>query len=128
MKQDALQGAEKYTKAHQRRKRWYQVVTGLMTSGSLEPAVYAKETSELQAELERLQAEKSTLSQNINGSLVNVEEAQKLLRFIGKTDALTAFDDETFLEYVNELRVLSREEIVFHLKCGLKLKERLVRA
>ena len=29
MKQDALQGAEKYTKAHQRRKRWYQVVTGL---------------------------------------------------------------------------------------------------
>ena len=29
MKLDALQGAEKYTKAHQRRKRWYQVVTGL---------------------------------------------------------------------------------------------------
>lgn len=29
MKQDALQGAEKYTKAHQRKKRWYQVVTGL---------------------------------------------------------------------------------------------------
>ena len=29
MKQDALQGAEKYTKAYQRRKRWYQVVTGL---------------------------------------------------------------------------------------------------
>jgi site-specific DNA recombinase len=109
-------------------KEQYQVVTGLMTSGYLEPAVYAKETSELQAELERLQAEKSTLSQNINGSLVNVEEAQKLLRFIGKTDALTAYDDETFLEYVNEIRVLSREEIVFHLKCGLNLKERLVRA
>ena len=29
MKQDTLQGAEKYTKAHQRKKRWYQVVTGL---------------------------------------------------------------------------------------------------
>ena len=29
MKQDALQGAEKYTKAHQRKKRWYRVVTGL---------------------------------------------------------------------------------------------------
>ena len=29
MKLDALQGAEKYTKVHQRRKRWYQVVTGL---------------------------------------------------------------------------------------------------
>lgn len=29
MKQDALQGIEKYTKAHQRKKRWYRVVTGL---------------------------------------------------------------------------------------------------
>ena len=29
MKKDALQGAEKYTKAHQRKKRWYRVVTGL---------------------------------------------------------------------------------------------------
>ena len=29
MKQDTLQGAEKYTKAHQRKNRWYQVVTGL---------------------------------------------------------------------------------------------------
>ena len=29
MKQDALQSAERYTKAHQRKKRWYRVVTGL---------------------------------------------------------------------------------------------------
>lgn len=29
MKKDALQGAEKYMKAHQRKKRWYRVVTGL---------------------------------------------------------------------------------------------------
>ena len=29
MKQEVLQGAEKYTKAHQRKKRWYRVVTGL---------------------------------------------------------------------------------------------------
>ena len=29
MKKDALQGAEKYTKAHQRKKRWYRVVTVL---------------------------------------------------------------------------------------------------
>ena len=29
MAKDALQGAEKYTKAHLRKKRWYQVVTCL---------------------------------------------------------------------------------------------------
>ena len=31
-----------------------------------------------------------------------------------------------FLEYVDTITVMSREEIVFNLKCGLHLTERLV--
>lgn len=104
-----------------------QVVAGLMTSGYLEPAVYAKEMNELQTELESLQEEKSSLSQSINGSLTHVEEAQKLLRLIGKLEKATEFEDELFLSTVDEITVLSREEIVFCLKCGLRLKERLVK-
>lgn len=104
-----------------------QVVAGLMTSGYLEPAVYAKETSELQMELERLQSEKTSLSQSINGSLVHVDEAQKLLRFAGRTDNLNSFDEEVFTDFVDDILVLSREQIEFRLKCGLNLKERLVR-
>ena len=104
-----------------------QVVAGLMTSGYLEPAVYAQESGELQTELERLQTEKTMLSQSINGSLTHAEEAQKILRFTSRTDILTAFDEEVFTDFVDEILVLSREQIEFRLKCGLNLKERLVR-
>jgi len=104
-----------------------QVVTGLMTSGYLESAVYVKEKNELQMEIERLQTEKTTLSQNINGSLIHAEEVQKLLRFLGKEESFTEFNDEAFLDFVNDILVQSRDEIIFRLKCGLNLTERLVR-
>ena len=50
-----------------------------------------------------------------------------LIRFIDKAGVLTEFDDSVFNDYVNEIRVLSRDELEFQLKCGLKIKERLVR-
>lgn len=36
------------------------------------------------------------------------------------------FNDIVFEDFVDEIVVNSREEIVFELKCGLSLKERLV--
>ncbi len=60
-------------------------------------------------------------------SLAHVNEAQKLLRFAGRTDNLDAFDEEAFTDFVDDILVLSREQIEFRLKCGLNLKERLVR-
>lgn len=39
---------------------------------------------------------------------------------------MTEFDDGVFLEYVDKVTVLSRDEAVFELKCGLCLRERLV--
>ena len=36
------------------------------------------------------------------------------------------FNDIVFEDFVDEIVVNSREEIVFKLKCGLSLKERLV--
>ena len=41
---------------------------------------------------------------------------------------LEAFSDDIFSASVNKVIILSKKEIVFELKCGLKLKERLVRA
>ena len=45
---------------------------------------------------------------------------------ISSTTMLTEFDDGVFLEYVDKVTVLSRNESVFELKCGLFLRERLV--
>ena len=39
---------------------------------------------------------------------------------------MTEFDDEIFLSFVERITVLSRKEVVFGLKCGLSLKERMV--
>ena len=38
---------------------------------------------------------------------------------------LDTFDDTLFESTVTRVRVISRREVVFELKCGLKLKERI---
>ena len=83
--------------------------------------------NEIQTEYDFIQSEKSAIAERIHGSLAHVKEAQQLLRFAEKADELVTFEDSIFLDYVNEIRVLSRNEIEFRLKCGLKIKERLVR-
>lgn len=100
-----------------------QVLTGLMTKGYLEPALFNQENNELLAEAERMNTEKENLSYDINGELTRTEEVNHLLHFANKEEMLTAFDGELFKEYVEHIEVCSRTEIAFHLKCGLILKE-----
>lgn len=38
---------------------------------------------------------------------------------------ITDYDDEVFIAHVDRIKVVSREEIIFILKCGLELKERM---
>ena len=48
------------------------------------------------------------------------------MKFVLGSCMLTELLDEMFFSHVEGIIVFSREEIVFELKCGLKLKERLV--
>lgn len=102
------------------------VLVNLMSAGYLEPEVFHLEKNQLSIEADELAKEKELLSKSINGDLTHLEEAKKLLRFVTKKTSVEAFDDDMFLEYVDTITVLSREEVVFNMKCGLKLKERLV--
>ena len=104
-----------------------QVLTGLMTKGYLEPALFNKEKNALEAELENLQRQKDSLSRVLNGNLAKTEEVSRLLKFAAKAEMVSDFDGELFEEYVDRVVVYSRTEIGFELKCGLTLKERLVR-
>ena len=104
-----------------------QVLAGLMTKGYLEPALFNKEKNELAAELDHLQGQKDILIKMMNGNLSKIEEVSKLLKFASKSEMLTAFDSGLFEEYVNRIIVYSRTEVGFELKCGITLKERLVR-
>ena len=102
------------------------IITQLMNSGYLEPDVFAKEMGELQREMALLHEEKDILARGINGSLIHAREASKLLRLSAENDAALKYSDELLSETVDTITVLSRAEIMFNLKCGLRLKERVV--
>ncbi|MDO4650535.1 MAG: recombinase family protein, partial [Eubacteriales bacterium] len=102
------------------------VLVNLMSAGYLEPEIFHMEKNQLVLEADELSKEKERISKSINGDLTHLEEAKKLLRFAAKKSKIENFDDDMFLEYVDTITVKSREEIVFNLKCGLHLTERLV--
>lgn len=103
-----------------------QMLTGFMTKGYLEPALFNKEKNSLAVEGARLLAEKEQVTHSVNGNLVKVEEVTALLKFATKSKMLTAYEDELFENYVERIIVYSRDKIGFELKCGITLKERLV--
>jgi len=103
-----------------------QMLTGLMTKGYLEPALFNKEKNSLASEDARLRAKKQQLTHSVNGNLAKVEEVNSLLKITTKSKMLTAYEDELFENYVERIIVYSRDEIDFELKCGITLRERLV--
>ena len=124
--QSRLLTIEELETAIEKNREQKQVLTNLMASGYLEPALFNKESNELAAEAETLRQEKEGLMRSVNGDMVKVEELQRLLRFTSKGTMLTEFDDAIFLSFVERITVLSRKEVAFELKCGLSLRERLV--
>lgn len=102
------------------------VLVNLMSAGYIEPDIYHAEKNDLMVDADRLSKEKKRISTSINGDLMHAAEAQKLLRFVSKKIEITEFNDDIFMEYVDHITVVSRNKIVFDLKCGLKLQERLV--
>ena len=103
-----------------------QVLTGLMASGYLEPALFNKESNALTTEAEMLRQKKDSLMHSMSGDCSKVDELEALMQFTTKNDMVTEYADELFLTFVDRVIVLSRTEVTFELKCGLNLKERLV--
>ena len=61
----------------------------------------------------------------INGDMRKTEELRELIAYAEKADMLTEFDAELFDKFVDHITVASREKLVFSLKCGLSLEERI---
>ena len=102
-----------------------KTTAGLLSKGYLDRAVFVQANNALQIEKDRLKAEKKFLLK-MNESGYHVEqEIKELISFLGKNGHFTEFDESTFSKFVEKITVLSRTEIEFELKIGLKLKERL---
>ena len=102
-----------------------QSLTAIMTKGFIDPATYTQEMNDLYAEAAALEDEREQLIKEINGDMKKTEELRKILKYTGGGEMLTAFDRDLFESFVDHITVKSRNEIVFHLKCGLNLKERI---
>ena len=103
-----------------------QILPSLMAGGLLEPALFSKENNALISEEKNLQEAKKQMINTVSGDRTKIETLETLIKFVSGSEMLTEYADEIFLSHVDGIIVLSREEIVFELKCGLKLKERLV--
>lgn len=103
-----------------------QVLTSLMASGLLEPALFNSENNRLVQEEHRLQNEKINLMNSVSGDRTKVDALKKLTKAVSGGRIFTEYDDDVFLAHVESITVVSRNEIIFVMKCGLKLKERLV--
>ena len=104
-----------------------QTLTTIMTKGYIDPAAFTKEMNDMQVEAAALEDEREKLTKEINGDMRKTEELREILKFTGKGEMLSEFDPDLFERFVDHITVCSREEIVFHLRCGLSLRERIER-
>lgn len=102
-----------------------ETLTKLMAQGYIDQILYNEENNMLLSQADHYRQEMDTLSKAIGGDGAHVTAAKELLRYVEKAAMLTDFDEALFENTVTRIKVLSREEIAFELKCGLTLKERM---
>ena len=102
-----------------------QSLTTIMTKGYIDPAAYTKEMNNLQVEAAELEEERERLTKEMNGDMKKTEGLREILKFTGKHEMLSAFDADLFERFVDHITVCSRQELIFHLTCGLSLTERI---
>ena len=103
------------------------LLTELLAKGYLDQVVYQQALADLKRSSESLRTEKDNLTRVAGNEITICEEVKELMKFLDREGFMQEYDDEIFLRFVNQIIVYSREEIGFELKCGLILKERLVK-
>ena len=102
-----------------------QELTTIMTRGYINPATYTQENNKLLSEAAALEDERERLVRGINGDRHKTEELRDLMKVTGQGKMLSGFDADLFTRFVDHITICSRKEAVFHLKCGLNLRERI---
>ena len=102
-----------------------QTLTTIMTRGYLDPALFTQESNDLAAEADALTAEKDQLVKEISGNIHRTDALSDLIRYAGHAKPSTSFDGALVERFLDHAVLRTRNEIVFHLKCGLSLTERI---
>ena len=102
-----------------------ETLTKLMGQGYIDPIIYNEENNALLRQADDYRSEIEMRNKSISGGATHLRAATDLLHFADKSPMLEAFDDELFEQTVDRIVVKSRNDVIFELKCGLKLKERM---
>ena len=62
---------------------------------------------------------------DVSGSIHQADSLNDLIRYVAHAQPGTEFNGDLFERFVNQVTIRTRTEIVFHLKCGLNLTERI---
>lgn len=100
-------------------------MSGLLSSGILDSAIFISKTDELKKRLEQEKQNKSRLLRNLHKD-ATLEETENLLEVLQDApDYLTQINEELFEVLIEKILVQGTESIEFVLKNGLVLVERL---
>lgn len=97
-----------------------------VANGYIDRPTFVKEQNQLTKQMDDLENKRKMLTVAISKGFDNLESLEELVKYTKQDQMLTSFEDTHFVIFVDEVVILSRTELVFKLKCGLKLKERLV--
>ena len=97
----------------------------LLNQGYLDRPVYLKSLNALVQDYDNLATQRDMLLRVDSESFEMLTQVQELISFLKKTKEITEYSEELFDAHVETIKVISREEIQFNLRCGLVLTERL---
>ena len=98
-------------------------LSSIATKGYIDSVTFTRESNSLNLEAERLKGERDVLVNGINNDLHITEALQELILFTGKQEMFSEFNEDVFRKFVDRMTLSTRTEVVFHLKCGLSLRE-----
>ena len=102
-----------------------RTLTTIMTGGFVDPTFFARESSIIDAEEERLTTEKEQMIKEIKGDIRQLEELDILIRYTANAQMATDFQGDLVHMFLDHACLCSKHVIIFHLKCGLSLTERM---
>jgi len=100
-------------------------LTKFLSNGYIEQATYFSEKNTLVNEMQQLEQQKLREANWKTEELNALKSLEELTTFTSKTTEVETYEESLFAKFVKEINVVSRQEIVFVLHCGLKLKERM---
>ena len=101
------------------------VLARLKTKGFLDEVKYIKQTTELTAKINKLQAELKKLTRSDDED-ETIDQIEMLIDFFEKqSKPITEFDESAFESIVEKIVVVNQHELEFHLIGELKLRENI---